>query len=266
MSELGDQPSSPDDALDANSDETARIIIKDRPEVAACLNGLIFRGQEDAMFILLRAALVNMTASVLLDLEDEDALSACIADLTIQAQRLPLAVKALDWEIQARRDPQARTRCRSAGYRAEVDELLHGPLPPLALMNSQERDAVIRRVSHSLERETERGDADAEARIGELQAILEDTRLESAESLWFLTSLSRPRLAEWLARWTDEAFREGQEAGGLPPVPTDPRSFRPPGKDISPLRDIQERLRRRGNGRAGVTVQQYAPILPRSGS
>ncbi|HSS42330.1 MAG TPA: hypothetical protein VLK37_07230 [Solirubrobacterales bacterium] len=264
MSDLDDRSSSPDDALDADSEETARIVIKDRPEVAACLNGLVFRGQEDAMIILLRAALVNMTESVLLDLEDEDALSACIADLVIQAERLPLAAKALNWEVQARRDSQAVTRDRSAGYRAEIDELLHGPLPPLALVDSQERDALVRRANASLKRETERGNPDAQTRVEELQAILVDTA--AAGSPCFVTSLSRPRLAEWLARWSQEAFKEAHDAREGSRTPSDFRVDRLPGGDLSLLRDIQRRLRARDDGRAGVAAQDCAPILPRSGS
>jgi len=131
MSEPGHPPEI--DALEVDSEEIAQIVIKDRPEVAACLDGLVFRGREDAMIPLLRAALVNIASSVLLDLEDEDAIQACIADLKIQTQRLPLAAKALDWEIQIRRDPKAASRQRSAGYQAEIHELIHGPLPPLEL-------------------------------------------------------------------------------------------------------------------------------------
>jgi hypothetical protein len=253
------------DALDADSEETAQIVIKDRPEVAACLNGLVFRGQEDAMIPLLRAALLNMAASVLLDIEDEDGLSACIADLTIQAERLPLAVKALDWEIQTRREPKAVTRHRSAGYRAEVDELLHGPLPPLELVDSQERDAVIRRVNGSLDRETERGDADAEARTGELEAILEDIG-DSAETPCFLASVSRPRLAEWLARWSDEAFREGQRDRGVTSDAADPHPDHGPTGDLPLLRDIQRRLHSRGEVEGGVAAQDCPPIIPRNAS
>jgi hypothetical protein len=134
------------DGLDANSEEIARIVIKDRPEVATCLDGLVFRGQEDALFQLLRAALVNMTSSVQLDLEDEGAISACIPDMKAQAERMPLAAMALDWEIQTRRDPQSEIRQRSAGYRAGVDELLHGPLAPLGLENRHEQAVVVRWV------------------------------------------------------------------------------------------------------------------------
>lgn len=264
MNDRGHPPQT--DAIDSDSEETAQIVIKDRPEVAACLNGLVFRGQEDAMVPLLRAALLNMTASVLLDIEDEDGLSACVADLAIQAERLPLAVKALEWEIQTRRDPRAITRHRLAGYRAEVDELLHGPLPPLELVDSQEQDAVIRRVNGSLERETERGDADAEARTGELQAILEDVGPEAAETPCFLKSLSRPRLAEWLARWSDEAFREGQEQRGVTPVATDLRCDHHPSEDLALLRGIQNRLHPRVRIKRGIAAQDCSPIIPRSAS
>jgi len=241
--------------LEVENEEIARVVIKDRPEVAACLDGLVFRGREDAMIPLLRAALINMTANVLLDLEDEDALSACIGDLMLQTKRMPLAAKALDWEIQIRRDPQAAIQHRSAGYWAEVDELLHGPLPPLELVDPQERDAVVRRVNGSLRRETERGEANADARIKELQAILEDTGT-GASSPWFLTSLSRPRIAEWLARWSDEAFGEKQASGRRTPPNL--------GGDLSLLRDIQKRLHRRGKGRTSVAAERCAPILPRS--
>jgi hypothetical protein len=254
------------DAFDADSEETAQIVIKDRPEVAACLNGLVFRGQEDAMIPLLRAALLNMTASVLLDIEDEDGLSACIADLTIQAERLPLAVKALEWEIQTQLDPQAMAPHRSAGYRVEIDELLHGPLPPLELVDSKERDAVIRRVNGSLEREAERGDADAEARTGELQAILEDVGPGPADMPCFLASLGRPRLAEWLARWSDDAFREGQEQRGVTPAAADPRFDHLLGEDLPVLRGIQNRLRPRGKIKRGIAAQDCPPIIPRSAS
>lgn len=262
MNDPGHPPQT--DALDADSEETAQIVIKDRPEVAACLNGLVFRGQEDAMIPLLRAALLNMTASVLLDIEDEDGLSACIGDLTIQGERLPLAVKALEWEIQTRRDPQTMARHRSAGYRVEVDELLHGPLPPLELVDSQERDAVIRRVDSSLEREAERGEADAEARTGELQAILEDVGSRPADMPCFLTSLGRPRLAEWLARWSDEVFREGQEQRGVTPAASDLRLDHHPGEDLALLRGIQNRLHPRGRIKRGIAAQDCSPIIPRS--
>lgn len=218
------------------------------------------------MIPLLRAALIHMASSVLLDLEDEAAIPACIADLKLQADRLPLAAKALEWEIQAQQDPRARTRQRSAGYRAEMQELLHGPLPPLELVDRYERDAVVRRVNGSLAREIERGDADAEVRMAELRAILENTGPDAAESPWYLTSLSRPRLAEWLIRWSDEAFKEAQETPAGAPMSSDPSLDRNDGGELALLRDIQKRLHPRGNFKKGVAAQECSPIIPRSAS
>jgi hypothetical protein len=248
------------EALDADSEEVARIVIKDRPEVAACLDGLVFRGQEDAMIPLLRAALGNMTASVLLDLEDEDAISACIADLKVQTERMQLAGKALDWEVHARRDPLARTGQRSAGYRAEIHELLHGPLPPLELVNEQEREVVVRRVEESLEREAQAGGSDAEVRIEELRAILEDAEAGTVRFPCFITKLSRPRLAEWLVRWSEKAFKATLEAASSGDLGESLDA------ELSSLRDIQERLHPLGSSAQGLAIQLRRPILPRDGS
>lgn len=243
------------DGLDVASEEIARIVIKDRPEITACLDGLVFRGQEDAMIPLLRAALINTASSVLLDLEDEDAMSACIADLKVQVERMPLAVKALEWEIQSRRNPPVKARRRSEVYRAEIHELLHGPLPPLELVNEQERDVVVRRVQASLQGKTQ---ADVDPEVEELQAILDETDTSTTAPPYFIRKLTRPRMAEWLARWSEQAFKETHEKRAL-----DPRGSNCPaeeiGTEVSLLRGIQQRLHPLVNTSRGDSVQKLGP-------
>jgi hypothetical protein len=254
------------DELDAKSEEVARIVIKERPEVAACLDGLVFRGQEDALLQLLRAALINMTSSVQLDLEDEDAISACIPDMKTQTERMQLAALALDWEIETRRDPQPGTRQRSAGYRAEVDELLHGPLAPLGLMNGQEQAVVVRWARKSLARESEVEDAEAETKKEELSAIIEDIDAEPAEFPRFITGVPRRCLAEWLARWGEEAFEEANDERILTQMPSDVEAEQTVPAELSLLRDIQKRLQLLTDASRGPAAQACRSIIPRNAS
>jgi hypothetical protein len=265
MSDLRDRHSSQVDPLDVDTGETARIVIKERPEVAACLDGLVFRGQEDAIIPLLRAALVNMASNVLLDIEDEDAISACSADLKVQTDRMKLAAMALDWEVQAGKRSKASLRQRSTGYQAEICELLQGPLPPLELVNRQEQDVVVRKVKESLERETQVGEAGAAERMEELRAILEDIGGEEAGSFpCFITRLRRPRLAEWLARWSDEAYKETQAERGATPV--DLSFGQGVTTEVSLLREIERRLQPPGNQEKSFAASACQPVIPRNGS
>src|SRR3954454_10835545 len=97
------------------SEDLARILLEDRPEVVACLDGLAFRGKEAGMIALLRASLLNLSSEVLIDLEEEDEMPALIDDLQDRIHRMVLAVKALDWELQAHKDPELVSKPRYAG-------------------------------------------------------------------------------------------------------------------------------------------------------
>lgn len=230
--------------------EAARLVCKDRPEIAACLDGLVFRGQEEATSLLLRAALVNVSARILGDFEQEESVPAFVGDLQVQAMRLVLAGKALERELQVDRDPQARSHPRTWGYSAEIGELLHGPLPPLEL-NREEREVVVRRANASLESEAQIEDDDAKQRIAELQAILEDAGGGGIEeSSCLIARLPRPRFAEWLARWVKES--QG--------MPTDSTAS----SDVSLLSDIGGRLSIAKHARKGISAKLSPPIFPRS--
>jgi len=257
MSETGHD--FPVGALDVDCEEVARIVVKGRPEVVACLDGLVFHGLEDAMVPLLRAALINMTSGILLDLEDEDSLSACISDLMRRAERLPLAVKALHWEIQTRRGSPSESRVKSAGYRAEVHDLLHRPVAPLEL-DRVERELVKRKAKESLERERQRKGPGAESRIQELQTLLGDVST-GANSL-FLTELPRRVLAEWFERWSEEeseAAQTGRTPGSAPVDSSPEDSAR---AELTLLHDMQKRLL--GIVKATPSVQACRPIVSRS--
>jgi hypothetical protein len=225
--------------IDVDREEIARIVVKGRPEVVACLDGLVFHGLEDAMVPLLRAALINMTSAILLDLEDEDSLSVCVADLMSRAERMPLAAKALDWEIQTRRNSQSEPRVRSAGYRAEVHDRLHRPLVPLQL-DQRERAIVKRRAERSLERESQREQPGAESRIQELQTLLEE--VSTGTDCLFLTKLPRGVLAEWLERWSEEGVVAAQAECSPASIPVDSSLNDSAGAELTLLHDMQKRM------------------------
>lgn len=248
-------------ALDVDCEEVARVVVKGRPEVVACLDGLIFHGLEDAMVPLLRAALINMTSGILLDLEDEDSLSACISDLMRRAERLPIAVKALDWEIQTRRGSPSEPRVKSAGYRAEVHDLLHRPLAPLTL-DRGERDLIKRKAKESLEREHQRQGPGSDSRIQELQTLLEDVSIGA--SSFFLTKLPRGALAEWLERWSEEESEMAQPGRAPTSIPLDSSLEDSATADLTLLHDIQKRLL--GIFTPNPSVQSCRPIVPRGSS
>jgi hypothetical protein len=228
-------------ALDVDGDEIARVVVKGRPEVVACLDGLVFHGREDAMVPLLRAALINLTSGILLDLEDEDSLSACITDLMSRADRMPLAVKALRWEIQTLSGSDSEPRVRSAGYRAEIHDLLHQRPVALLKLDPGERDLLQRKAEESLDREGQRQVRGAEARIQELQTLLGDVSAEANSLL--LTSLAPGALAEWVERWSEEESEAAQAQRAPASVPVDSSLVEGPAKsDLTLLRDIQMRL------------------------
>jgi hypothetical protein len=227
--------------------DVARIFCKERPEIAACLDGLVFRGQEEATSLLLRAALVNVAANVLGDFQHEESIPAFVGDLQVQAMRLVLAGKALERELQVRDNPQASAHPRAWGYSAEISELLHDSLPPLEL-SQEERKIVERRAKVFLESEVQTEDDGAKQRIAELEAILKDVGDEEKDgSSCLIVRLPRPRFAEWLARWVEAATAEA-----------------PHSAEASLLRDIAERLWGQARPERGMSIEQSPPIIPRT--
>jgi hypothetical protein len=228
-----------DSALESPSEDLARIVLEDRPEVVACLDGLAFRGKEAGMIALLRASLLNLSSEVLIDLEEEDEMPALIGDLQDRIHRMVLAVKALDWELQARKDPELVSKPRYAGYRVEILELLRGHLPPFEL-SPREKEALAARAKASLEMELRRGGRDGDAKAVELRAILDDLAGNSAAPASMIARLPRPRLAEWLSRWVEES------SGG---------------EERSILRDMEIRLL--DSEEPGFKVEFDQPVVPR---
>jgi hypothetical protein len=237
-----DQHRSADLPPEVEPGEIARIVVKDRPEVAACLDGLVFRGLEDALIPLLRAALINMAAGALLDLEDEDSTPVCIPDLIIRTKRMSLAGKALDWELQARRNPPERVRQRLVRYQVEVQELLLGPPAPLEL-DRQEREVVLRKVKEALAAGGHTNDADADLRLEQLKTISNELDSQGSTGVLNVVGLTRASLAEWLAEWSDGAFDAAQADCGTP------KSIDAEG---SLLRDVQTRLLKPYAARSGI--------------
>jgi hypothetical protein len=227
--------------------DVARIVCKERPEIAACLDGLVFRGQEEATSLLLRAALVNVAGRILGDFQHEESIPAFVGDLQVQAMRLVLAGKALERELQVQNNPQASSHPRAWGYSAEISELLHHSLPPVEL-SQEERKIVARRAKVFLESEVQAEDDGGEQRIAELQALLQDTGDEGkGGSSCLIVRLPRARFAEWLARWVEAATAEAPQSAEVPL-----------------LRNIAERLLGQARPQRGMSVQKSSPIIPRT--
>jgi len=224
-------------SLESQAGDLARILLDDRPEVVACLDGLAFRGKEPGMIALLRASLLNLSSEVLIDLEEEDEMPALIGELLDRIHRMVLAVKALDWELQVRKDPELVSKPQYAGYRVEILELLCGHLPPFEL-SPREREALAARAEDSLERELRKGQRNGDAKLVELRTILDDVA-GITPTAPMIARLPRPRLAEWLARWGEECS----------------------GDDKSILRDMETRLR--DSERPGSQVEADQPVVPR---
>jgi len=234
--------------------DVARVICKERPEIAACLDGMVFRGPDPATALLLRAALINVTANVLGEFEYEDAIPQFVGDLVPQALRLVLAGKALERNLQIDEDGTANSQARRIGYSAEIQELLHGRFGPLEL-SRKERDVVLARVETSLSAEL-RGKAadDRSRRPEELRAILDDIGSnEIAGNGGHIARLPAPRLAEWLTQWEEEVPH-------LPPGRAEPL---PLSEQAPLLRSLRERLLKSEKPREGLRLTSCSPVLPR---
>lgn len=245
-----DETKNPDDDQDV-----ARVVCKERPEIAACLDGMVFRGPEEATALLLRAALVNVTSNILGEFEDEDAIPQFVEDLLPQALRLILAGKALERNLQINEDEKASSRARSVGYSAEVQELLHGRLEPLEL-NQKERKVVLARVETSLHAELHGKAADdGSRRAEELKAILADIGSEEiAGQGGRIARLPAPRLAEWLTQWQEELTESSLDE--------EPETI--PFTEQAPLlQSLRERLLNAEKKGDGPKLSSCPPILPR---
>jgi hypothetical protein len=236
--------------------DVARVVCKERPEIAACLDGMVFRGPDEATALLLRAALINVASNILGEFEYEDAIPQFVGDLQPQALRLILAGKALERNFQLDEDETANSSGATIGYSAEIQELLHGPFEPLDL-NEKERNVVLARVETSLSAEL-RGKAadDKSRRPEELRAILADIGSNGdAGEGGRIARLPAPRLAEWLTRWEDEVKQAS----------VDERREPMPLADQAPLLCfLRERLLESGKTRAGLKLSSCAPVLPRA--
>ena len=127
---------------------------------------------------------------------------------------------------------------------------------------------MISRIEASLEREAQVAEADANVKVGELQAILEDIGVDRAESFpCFITKLRRPRLAEWFARWSDEAYKEAHADRGAAPMPFDLDFGAAATAELSLLRDLQKRLHPLPDDeKKSPAVHACRSIVPRSTS
>jgi hypothetical protein len=239
-----------------NDQDVARVVCKERPEIAACLDGMVFRGPEKATALLLRAALINVTSNILGEFEDKDAIPEFVGDRLPQAARLVLAGKELERNLQIEEDEKANSHARRIGYSAEVQELLHGRFEPLEL-DQKERDVVLARVEASLHAEL-RGKAadDQSKRHEELRAILDDVRSEEiAGKGGRIARLPAPRLAEWLTEWEEEVTQ----------ISLDERSEPMPLSEQVPLlRSLRARLLNSGKMREGLKLSSCSPVLPRA--
>lgn len=251
------------DLTDVEGDEIARIVIKGRPEIVACLDGLVFHQQEEAMIALLRAGLLNMASQALIDLDIEEEIAVSVADLQGRARRMTLASKALSWEIQNLGSSAAQIGPRSAAYKAEVCELLAEHLPPIAF-SPQEGDVVFRWASASDEQEASVETPCSEIRRHELRTLLDDLDPQSnSGSSIFVTKLPRPRLAEWIHRWREESYRKVVAERPAAESPNHRRAESSVEIDLSLLRAIESRLVEGGEPDSDSSTRPVGPILPR---
>jgi len=237
--------------------DVARVLCKERPEIAACLDGMVFRGPEEATALLLRAALMNVASNILGEFEYQDAIPQFAGDLQPQALRLILAGKALERNLQLDEDEAANSNAATIGYSAEIQELLHGRFEPLEL-SKKERDVVVARVETSLFEELRGKAADDESRRPEeLRAILADIGSNAgAEEGGLIARLPAPRLAEWLTQWEDDVKRGSLDERRGEPIPLADQALL--------LRSLRERLLDPGKTKEGLKLSRCAPVLPRA--
>jgi hypothetical protein len=235
--------------------DVARVVCKERPEIAACLDGMVFRGPDEATALLLRAALLNVASNVLSEFEYENAIPQFAGDLQDRALRLILAGKALERNLQLDEDGTANSNAATIGYSAEIQELLHGRFEPLEL-SKKERDVVLARVESSLSAELRGTAADDESRRPEeLRAILADIGSnEDAGEGGLIARLPAPRLAEWLTQWEDEVKQASPDERRGEPMPL---------ADQAPLLgSLRERLLDTRKTREGLKLSSCPPLLP----
>jgi hypothetical protein len=251
------------DQVDAS--DVARVVLNGRPEVVACLDGMEFFGQEDALLSLLRAAIVNLAVRILEDLDDEEIVRKTTIDVLGRAQRLHVAARAMHWEVESRGNPEDDILARSAGYRAEARELLHGAPPPLQL-SQEEQEVVLREVRASKEMEEEKQHGGGQSRLLELETILEDlARVSAASTSWAVLTLPNPRFLEWLVRWDQEL--RGRQVGARPScsaIPPGPATDLDVPAELAILRRIRKRLEHPAEvDPASSSLAADRPIFPR---
>jgi hypothetical protein len=192
---------------------TVQIALEEeRPELVACLEGLHFRAGGGALRALLEAAIRNLVSEILTNLSEEADLSELIVDVEARAAQLPPAARALRWEFEKQGPPPPDLGKRSAAYRAETLEHLHGPPPPIRL-DRPELEISTRMAKSSLEDEAAQEHDQAASRRQELKALLDGLALvEKADFPYLVTELPMPRLLAWLDHWFHDLGAKGPVA------------------------------------------------------
>lgn len=191
--------------------EVAHLVIGERPEVVACLDGLEFHAGEEALVTLLLASVRNSVEQILIDVQDEN-IPTSILDVEARAKRVCIAAKAIRWEFQKKGEPHPDSLARLAAYRAESLELLHGPPTPIEL-SSVEREVLDGRAAASLEQENADDHAEVGTRKRELKVLLDDLALlQKSDFPYLVTRLPVPRLCAWMARWRKDLTGKGPDA------------------------------------------------------
>jgi hypothetical protein len=229
--------------------EVAHLVIREHPEIVACLDGLQFDAGEGALLTLLLASVRNSAEKILMDVRDEEDIPESIFDVEDRAKRVGIAAKAIQWELQNQGDPHPDSRARSAAYHAEALELLHGP-PPVIELSAQEREVLVRRAAASLEQANAEDHAEVGTRRRELQVLLDDLALlQKSDFPLFVTKLSVPRLCAWMARWNEDLYGKGPDASS----------------ELAVLRTVWERLKQSLSAKNdGSSISEgEGTILPR---
>jgi hypothetical protein len=226
--------------------EVAHLVIRERPEIVACLDGLQFHAGDEALMTLLRISIRKLAERIAMDLhEDATDPSESIREAQVRAKRINIVAKAVQFEVQKQGFPPGAHSAPFAAYRAETLELLHGP-PPLIELSREERGVVARRAAASLELHEAQDDAGAGGKQQELRVLLDDVDLLGKSDFpYFVTKLPTARLFEWLARWQEESPERGDA-----------------GSEGAVVRGISERLERKWVDDDDPASGAGGPILP----
>lgn len=202
MSEL--EPTPRFGGLDCPDGDVARLVVNGRPEIVAALDGLTFWAGDAQLIPIIRAGVASLARNLALLAENPEVEDGeLIEELCSAAGRLQLAAKAYRRLVELKEDTdEGLASPYEQGYRAEVAELLHGPLPPFSL-SAKERGVVTRSAKASLDRERGSSDALSSERIRELELLVEDAGDEDHPKDGIeIAALPRPRLFEWVKRWS----------------------------------------------------------------